>query len=214
MRAALLVVLLLAGCLRVGGGDDLYLVCEGKSSSPRMAYGVADLLAATRVEGEWTPQEVAAMLDAARRHVVTPRGAPHESFEARLDGANATEGIVPFHATGTLGPHVDVHDLELVRAGAPGTAWTARMMDPQLPGRVRAPASLAEPARAAAMDEPTARAALERGALAGASWDPELPACVRLHVDAAERATVVVNLAQERVVAVQDGWPAPPGVAH
>ncbi|HUR68501.1 MAG TPA: hypothetical protein VM370_04585 [Candidatus Thermoplasmatota archaeon] len=202
MRAAIaLAILLVAGCLRVGSGDDLHLVCEEKSGSPRKAYGIDFLVAQTRTDGSVPAERKLALLEAARQHVVTLGGREHAAFDATLGSAPAAaDGATrwSFHAVGVRdSAEPDVYDVELRLDGDRATGAPPA----PTPGPVAAPRSLVEPAWAAAnaTREVTARAGAN-ATLAWASWDPDLPSCVELHLGAAD---ATVNVLQSRVVDIR-----------
>lgn len=195
-RAAALVLLVMiagAGCLRVGPGEDLHLVCEEKSGSPRKAYGIEFLVAQTQVD-EAVPQELRVpLLEAARQHIITMRGVEHAGFEARL--APAGEGW-RFEATGAWAdapPDAYVVDLRPENDSVVG------------PAQIEAPRSIRDLAWASANASGEVQAAFPAGAAqpTSARWDPELPSCVLLRLQGAGQAReAVVNVAQSRVVAL------------
>jgi len=201
---AIAVALLAVGCLRVGPGDDLHLVCEDRTASPRKAYDIGFLVAQTRVEGQPPPdRDKVAMLEAARHHVITPGGRPHGGFRATLAPAelpDAPEAWL-FEATGVgaEGAPPDAYRVVLWKEGA---TWVGGAEHRQ-PNLVRPPHSIAQPAWDAVNASAEARAALPEGSREdGASWSAALPSCVRLAYRDAEndRTDVVVNVVQSRVV--------------
>lgn len=184
--ATLLVLLALAGagCLRVGPGEDLHLVCEEKTGAPRKAYGLDFLVAQTRVEGNISDERRLSILEAARQHVVTPSGRAHAGFNATLSRVSQDEWR--FDAIG-------------VWDDAPPDEYRVpiEVIDrtPRAPTLVEAPRSVRDVAwRAANQSEPGGGSFPEPTL---AVWDPGLPSCVRLGGDERE---VVVNVAQGRVV--------------
>ncbi|HVM45068.1 MAG TPA: hypothetical protein VM582_03945 [Candidatus Thermoplasmatota archaeon] len=201
MRALvlLLAALLLSGCLRVGPGEDLHLVCEEKSASPRKAYDIGFLVAQTRVEGSIEDKERVAMLEAARHHVISPGGRAHEGFRARLAPADAEDAWL-FEGVGVVGERrPDVYEVFLWKDGA---TWSGSAV-PRQRDVIRPPASVALPAWETANASREVQEALPEGAAARlASWQPTLPSCVRLAYANEEgaRLEVVVNVVQSRVV--------------
>lgn len=180
---ALLVAL--AGCLRVGPGEDLHLVCEEKTGSPRKAYDVGFLVAQTRVEGELSDKERVAILEAARAHVITLGGRPHSGFRAELSQDGEMWRFLAFGERDGRPP--DVYDVRLVRTNG---GWSA-------PPPVTPPGSVLAPAWSAVNATEPTRALFGNASAIQAEWDPALPSCVTLF---AEGRGVVVNVVQGRVV--------------
>lgn len=190
----LLALLLLPGCFRLGAGEDLHLVCEEKATSPRKAYGIDFLVARTRADEGVPPEFKVAMLEAARAHVVTPRGREHASFEADLVSVNASTWR--FDATGLWDDAPADQYRVLLRAE--GETLIAGAQPPN-PGPAEATRTLVDVARAAA--NVTTSFDARNASLSWAAWDPELPSCVRLRLDTHD---VVVNVVQLRVVLIVD----------
>ena len=206
MRLALALTLVVAvtGCIRLGSGDDLHLVCEEKTASPRKAYDIGFLVAQTRVEGELDDKERVAMLEAARHHVIAPGGRPHFDFAATLAPAQLRDQPTAwaFDAlAGSGGARPDVYHVILWPDDG---MWLAGPAYGQ-PGLIRPPASVAEPAWETADNSSDVRDARPtNSSQRAASWDPALPSCVRLEYASgeAERLEVVVNVVQDRVVLI------------
>lgn len=180
MRAAALVlVLLFAGCLRVGPGEDLHLVCERESTSPWHPYSPDDLAVATRVDATVDAGTLRTILQDVADRLVTPGAAPYERFEANL--TQTEEGRWRFVANGTWPGGEDHYDIPWPAGDAPipATAWLMRE------------------ARAAVAGEPTLAGAGEPTA---GTWSRELPGCVSL---AYPERSVVVNVDKGIVVSVQ-----------
>ena len=192
MRAAVALFLILAlsltGCLRLGESDDLHLVCEEKSGSPRKAYDVGFLVAQTRVDGELDDMDKVAILEAARAHVITMGGRPHVGFVANLTPAegDAWRFRAIGENEGATGDHYDV----LVAYATDTSAWAAAPP-------IRPPASVLAPAIPAA--EAYHWTAL---AASNATWDAALPSCVTFQDGSAR---IVVNVVQGRVVLLESG---------
>jgi hypothetical protein len=159
----------------VGPGDDLSLVCEEKSGSPRKAYGLDFLVAQTRVETNVSDADLLVILEAARAHLLTFRGAPHSGFEADL--IESAPRVWTFHAVGLWD-------------GAPADEYAIVVADlgegPRAADVVEAPRSIRDVAAR------VLAASVER-----AFWQPENPSCVRVPLGEGE---AVVNVVQERVV--------------
>lgn len=200
---ALAALLALSGCVRVGPGDDVYLVCERKRGAPGAAYGPEDLLRLTRWDNATLAREdAAALVAAAQPHVITLGGAPHQTFAANLTSEG--DGLWRFVAQATTREGVeDRYDVLLQESPAPSAVATT----------ITPPASVVAAAEDVLAREPDlADLRARTPALVGAAWDPESPSCVRL--DYAERvgeegarSVVHANLAQERVVQAQRiGW--------
>lgn len=180
MRAtAVILALLLAGCLRVGPGEDLHLVCERERTSPWHPYSPDDLAAVTRVNGTIDAGTLRTILQDVADRLVTPGAAPYETFEASL--AQAEEGRWRFVANGTWPGGEDHYDIAWPAGDAPvpATAW------------------LLKEARAAVAQEPTLA---DAGVPTGATWSRDLPGCVSL---AYGEKDVVVNVDKGIVVSVQ-----------
>lgn len=196
---------LLAGCLRVGPGEDLHLVCEEKTASPRKAYDVGFLVAHTTVEGELADMERVAILEAVRHHVIAPGGRPHFDFAATLAPATLPDGLDAWVFDALAGNDASrPPDVYRVYAWKAGAAWVASAQ-PGVEGVFRPPASIAQPAWDVANASPEVRGALPNGSYeAGATWEPGLPSCVRLRYEnaAGETLHVVVNVVQSRVVLI------------
>lgn len=206
LALALALALALGGCLRLGSGDDLHLVCEEKSASPRKAYDVGFLVAQTKVEGELDDMDRVAMLEAVRHHIIAPGGREHFDFAATLKPAEereAPDAWVFDAIAGSDGEHPDLYRVFVWRADG---AWVAGAQH-GMKDVVRPPASIAEPAWAAADASDEVRGALPNGSHpALATWDPALPSCVRLEYAnaAGETLDVVVNVVEDRVVLIDD----------
>ena len=201
LALALALALALGGCLRLGSGDDLHLVCEEKSASPRKAYDIGFLVAQTRADGSIAEKDRVAMLELARHHVITIGGRPHDAFTATLAPAENASGEWRFEALGAIESFPpDVYRVWLWREG---DAWIASAERGEA-DVVAPPRSVAQPAWDAANASAEVGAALPNGsAPASARWDPALPSCVHLRyagTDDAERLRVVVNVVQSRVV--------------
>lgn len=179
MRApAILFALLLAGCLRVGPGEDLHLVCERKSTSPWHPYSPEEIRSLARTNGIPPASVYTEIADS----ILTLGARPYATFDARLDRA-AEPGAWWFEANGTIGNVTDRYALTLPLANA----------------TLEAPESVAAPARAVAEREP---ALADR--LAGdprATWTAEHAGCVRL---AYASVDVVVNVDKAQVVSIDD----------
>lgn len=180
MRApAILLALLLAGCLRVGPGEDLHLVCERKSTSPWHPYSPEEIRSLARTNGVPPASVYTEIADS----ILTLGARPYVTFDARLFPA-AEPGAWRFEANGTFGNVTDRYALTLPLANATTLA---------------SPESVAAPARGAAEREPALA-----GRLAGdarATWTAELAGCVRL---AYASVDVVVNVDKAQVVSIDD----------
>lgn len=214
-RAAhLLLALLLAGCLRVGPGEDLHLVCEDESTSPRPGYFVRDLVALVDVEDETlSAPERDALFDAARPHLLTRGGSPHPRFEGSLTREPSAEPAAwRLRATGSDDDPAtpdDTYDVRLTREGATVRATPGA---PTL-GPIAVPDSiLASATTAVSRDTRVVELLDGTPHLAGAGWDPQLPGCVRLAYRAPSSeagppaqpgAFVLVNVDSMRVVHVE-----------
>lgn len=180
LALALALALVATGCLRVGPGEDLHLVCERESTSPWHPYSPADLEVVTRIEGPpTTPEQRGRLLTEAADRLLTQGAAPYETFEARL--AHLGGGVWLFAANGTAGGATDAYAIEL----------------PALNATVFAPTILLTRAHEIAVAGGAVDArpdAVER-----ATWTPELAGCVRL--DYAGGGTVWANVDKGQVVA-------------
>ena len=190
MRAivAVLLTLAFAGCLRVGPGEDIALVCEPKTMAPGPAYGPEDLLRLTTWGNATLPREEAlALVTAAQPHVITMSRAPHQALHATLAEEDAWWR---FRANATtVDGTLDEYDV-LIDAGPPARAVS---------DEVQPPASVVAAAtRVVERSEDMADFRARAPALVGATWDDETSSCVTLHYAGGER--VVANVAQGRVV--------------
>lgn len=204
LALALTLALALGGCIRVGPGDDLDLVCEEKMASPRKAYDVGYLVAQTKVEGTLGDTDRVAMLEAARQHVIAPGGRAHSDFAATLAPAGLRDepGTWVFDAIG--GSDREDPDVYRVFVWREADAWVAGA-EPGEKDLIRPPASIAKPAWRAANALEEVRSKLPNGSFeAEARWDPAIPSCVRLTYANAQRESVdiVVNVVQSRVVLI------------
>lgn len=182
LALALALTLALPGCLRVGPGEDLHLVCEEKSGSPRMAYGVEDLLARTTVNGSLDGPSRVRILDAARHHVITVRGAPYATFDATLSSTTPTAWR--FLGVGSWeDAEPDVYDVTIEDVGG----------RTPVPDVVDAPRTIRDAAWRMANESGE-----EIPTLGRATWDAGLPSCVALFHDG---GSLVVNVVQGRIVA-------------
>lgn len=203
--ALALALAFVAGCLRIGADEDLHLVCEEKSASPRKAYEVGFLVAQTRIEGELADKDRVAMLEAVRGHVITMGGRQHADFAARMGPAVLRDApqAWAFDAVaghGGEGPP----DLYFVVVWREDSTWRASAAFPVF-GLVRPPHSVAQPAWDTANGSDVVREALPNGSVpAAASWEAATPSCVRLTYRnaAASALDVVVNVVERRVVLV------------
>lgn len=184
-RAALVFGLALAsalapvGCLRVGPGEDLYLVCERKSTSPWHPYAPSDLAIVTRVEGpEPTTEQRDRLLTAAADRLLTQGAAPYDTFEARLHPIGG--GVWRFDANGTFANATDAYAIELPPLNetvfAPTILWTRAHQAARSANVVQGPATTVE----------------------GATWERDLPGCIRLAY--ADGTIVWVNVDKAQVV--------------
>src|SRR5687768_13041702 len=92
-RAAwLLAALALAGCLRVGPGEDVHLVCEEKGNTPGAGYSLVDLVDLTRVvNATLSEDEERAILAAVQPYVITLAKRHHEAPSATLERLDEPE---------------------------------------------------------------------------------------------------------------------------
>lgn len=179
LALCLALALALAGCLRVGPGEDLHLVCERESTSPWHPYSPDDLAIVTRIEGPtMTEEQRGRLLTEAADRLLTQGARPYDAFESRLYPIGG--GVWRFDANGTLGNGTDTYALEL----------------PALNSTVFTPASLVEVAHAAARGASVVEGpatTVER-----ATWERDLPGCVRLAY--ADGTEVWVNVDKGQVV--------------
>jgi len=182
-RAFFLLAILLAGCLRVGPGEDLHLVCERDSSSPWHPYSPDDLARLTRVEGDIDDAAVRAILQVVADRLVTPGAAPYASFGARLTPGSG--GSWRFVANGTWPGGEDVYDITgPIARDAPieATSW------------------LRQQARGVVANE-SALAGRAEGEPLFATWEPALAGCVALEYP---EVRVSVNVDTRLVVSIRE----------
>lgn len=189
MRAlvVLLASLALAGCLRVGPGEDLHLVCERETTSPWHPYAPDDLAQLTRVEGELDAQTRGALFQDLADRLVTPGAAPYARFEARLSPAG--DGAWRFDANGTWPGGRDAYVI----------AWP---LDPDAP--VDATSWLRQQARGIVANQ-SALAGRAEGEPLAATWEPALAGCVHLEYPETD---VTVNVDKRIVVSIRDAMSA------
>lgn len=178
------------GCLRVGPGEDLALVCEPKTRAPGPAYGPEDLLRLTTWDDAALAREDAlALVTLAQPHVITMSRVPHHALQATL---GREDDLWRFHAQGnTTNGTRDEYDV-LIEASTPPNLVTEA---------VQPPASVVAAATDAVEREPSLAPFRERApTLLRATWEAENASCVTLHYAGPE--TLVVNVVQARVVQI------------
>ena len=169
--AVLLAVAALAGCIRVGEGEDLYLVCERESTSPFPPYSPSELEGFVRSDPPMDRALATQLFGDLAERIHTERGYPYDVFVAQLE--QSPDGTWRFFANGTHPEGVDTYAL----------TW------PPEDERVRATERYAAIARRAAANESALR---DLGEPTGAFWERALPGCVRLEY-AGGRAWVNVD---------------------
>lgn len=174
-----------AGCLRVGPGSDLHLVCERESTSPFPPYTPRELAGFVRQDPPMDRALANAIFPDLAERILHAGGAPYPRFEANLS-QDPTDGRWLFFANGTDAAGTDTYAL----------VW------PFPDERVEPPARYAEAARRAVANESATKA---WGAQTGVTWTRELPGCVRAeHPEGA----AWVNVDKDIVVSLEE---TPPG---